>query len=143
MVASRQIGAADGAAEKAVAREDCPLLMLDQNDVSGRVAGAVPKLEFQIADFQNLSVLDESGRLGRVVVIHSERHELVRFDSHRERLQAQRSIKRLLIAMKQNLRVRKSFMQEGSPADVIKMSMRDADRNQIQFVIRNVVRDRP
>src|SRR5215207_2728937 len=86
VVSAGQIGSADVSVEEAVAGKDGLFVMRREHYMPNRVAGAMADLEFQLADLKHLAVIYEPGRLWRIFVLHSQRRELMRLHSHKQRL---------------------------------------------------------
>src|SRR5688572_29197875 len=70
VVSARKVSPADRSAEKAVAGKHGFRRVFDQDDMSRRMPGTVPDLEFKITDLQYLAVLDKSTRIRRVIIVH-------------------------------------------------------------------------
>ena len=124
MIAAGKIRATDGAVEKAVAGEHDLFVVFGENDVSESMARTVANFKTEFANIQDLAVFDVACGSWRIFVIHSDRSELMRLDSHHQRLLRQSVVQILLVLMDQHLGVWKLLVHKGGAADMIEMTMR-------------------
>ena len=89
MVSSRQVGPADRTVEKAIAREDYLLVVLGKNDMPERMSRAMADLEPQLADLERFTVRRIPVDFRRIFVVHPERCELMRLNTHHQWLTRQ------------------------------------------------------
>src|SRR5688572_2794996 len=100
--------------------------------MAARMSRTVENLEPKIAHLIDLSVIPVTRQSGRSFVFKSQRRELVRLDSHKERLLRQSVVEIFVVRVKDHLRIGKTPTQRRRSSDVVEMAVRESDRLQLK-----------